>query len=136
MLTEMQLKKMDNPPAEGDSIRINLQRRELSAQVSAVRFKDRDTRQVIIYIPSMDISGYGDNIDEAESLLKECLNDFFIYLTTLTQKKMDLELSRLGWKKAKFFNKRFTHPFVDVDGSLQNFNVEPNSVERFSLHAA
>jgi len=127
---------MDSPPANGDSIRINLHRRELSAQVSAVRFKDRDTNQIIIYIPSLDISGYGDDITEAETLLRESMNNFFIHLTTLTQKKMDAELNRLGWKKAKFFNKRFTHPFADVDGSLQNFNVEPNSVERFSLHAA
>ncbi len=127
---------MDRPPAEGDSIRINLQRRELSAQVSAVRFKDCDTNQVIVYIPSMDISGYGDTVTEAEALLKECVNNFFTHLTTLNQKKMDAELSRLGWKKTKFFNKRFTHPLIDVDGSLQNFNVEPNSVERFSLHAA
>lgn len=127
---------MDSPPLGGDSIRINRQRKELSAQVSAVRFKDRDTNQVIVYIPTLDISGYGDNLTEAETLIKECMNDFFIYLTTLTQKKMDAELDRLGWKKERFFNKRFTHPSVDVDGSLQNFNVEPNSVERFSLHAA
>lgn len=136
MLTEIVLKKMDSPPLGGDSIRINRQRKELSAQVSAVRFKDRDTNQVIVYIPTLDISGYGDNLTEAETLIKECMNDFFIYLTTLTQKKMDAELDRLGWKKERFFNKRFTHPSVDVDGSLQNFNVEPNSVERFSLHAA
>lgn len=49
----------------------------------------------IVYCPALDISGYGNNIDEAKESFEISLGEFFRY--TLNKNTFISELSRMGW---------------------------------------
>lgn len=57
--------------------------------------------------------------------LKVFLHDLFQLSHTL----QDAQLSKLGWTKENFFNKRYAASFVDDSGVLQNFD-HPDEVEK------
>lgn len=49
-----------------------------------------------VYNPSFDLTGYGNNKDEAMESFQIVLDEFFKY--TLNKNTLFLELQRLGWK--------------------------------------
>jgi len=51
------------------------------------------------YIPSLDITGYGENEEKAKESLNVNLSEFFSY--TLNKNTFWIELKRLGWKIKK-----------------------------------
>lgn len=61
------------------------------------------------YLPSFDLTGYGNNENEAKDSLKIVLDEFIRY--TLNKKTFFDELKRLGWK-VKSKNKHFLAPQV------------------------
>jgi hypothetical protein len=83
-----------------------------------------DNGHNIAYLPSLNLTGYGDTKQEAhELLMKHVLTDFFEGLFTLSQSQVVEELKKLGWEKSHFFNKEFSKSYVDKDGVLREFNL-------------
>jgi hypothetical protein len=62
----------------------------------------------IVYCPSLDISGYGNNETEAIESFQVCLGEFLMY--TIHKKTFHSELERLGWKFKKNSPKPMTPP--------------------------
>ena len=118
-----------------ETLRIDLNKRRISGQFSAFKFVDKETKQHIVFIPSFDVSGYGETLEKANEMLKFCLDDMFDKLINMPHHGISSELSRQGWKKA-FYNKQFSKAFVDIKGNLQNFNAETDSIQRLTLTAA
>ena len=52
-----------------------------------------------VYCPALDLTGYGNNDDEAQASFNEALDTFFKY--TIHKKTFLSELERLGWKTSK-----------------------------------
>lgn len=119
---------------ENDEIHINPTNGTISGYLNVLNFVDKDTKQQVCYIPSLDISGYGSTKDRAIEILKENLYSFLTELLNSTLKKASTELIELGWKKDRYRNKDFSKSFVDQSGNLQNFNAE-DKIERFALVA-
>jgi len=63
---------------------------------------------VIYYSPVFDISGYGHSEEEAAKSLNVAIQEFFKY--TINKQTIELELVKLGWKKAK--KKKFVPPAI------------------------
>lgn len=85
-------------------LKINLKRRQIKAGLHAVGFMDGEYH--IIYIPSLNISAYGDTIKEAQEMMDESLKIFSEDILGCSAKEVDHILSDLGWQKEKFFPKR------------------------------
>jgi len=77
----------------------------------------------INYIPSLNISGYGDTPIEAEDMAIESLQDFFESLAKSDIQAGLKELEKLGWKKNFFFKKRLSPTYVNKAGILKEFNL-------------
>lgn len=114
---------------------LRISNRRIRANISAVHFIDKDTLMHIVYLPSLDISGYGDTKEEAELMANNTVSDYFENLMELSSKNRDIELTKLGWKNKPFHNKEYSSAFVDIDGKLKNFNVVKDSVEVLNLEA-
>lgn len=122
-------------PVKQESLKVNPKKGNIHLQVNGINFIDKDTKQFIIYIPSLDISSYGETKDKAEEMLKESFDFFCMHLISLSTIEINKQLSALGWQKG-FFAKQFSKLYVDENGQLQNFNAENNHIERFALTAA
>lgn len=107
--------------------------RKVKGTLSVFRYIDKDTKQYVTYIPSLDISGYGETTDKAEETLSFSLSEFFDYIISLPIKRREAELLQLGWKKNRIRNKDFSKTKVETD--LSQFNAEANSIEQLSLVA-
>ena len=120
--------------AEFDTLRIGYRR--VTGSVTLFKFKDADTNQFVYFMPTFDITGYGETEEKALEMAKFSLNEYFLYLTRLSNKKRDAELSALGFKRERLRQKEFSKAIVDVNGELQNFNAADGKVERLTLEAA
>ena len=67
---------------------------QVQVQVPVFEFKEDDVE--IIYCPSIDLSGYGKTLKEAESSFGIVLGEFLDYTTT--KGTLIKELKSLGWK--------------------------------------
>ena len=124
-------KKLDH-----DTLHINANAGKISAEFTMYKYRDKDTRQIVCYIPSLELTGYGADEVKAEEMLKFSVCDYFEYLHTLSAKKIQSELLSLKWKKNTFKNKEFSVAHVDVTGKLKSLNAVGDKVERLSIKAA
>lgn len=127
-----------NTEDQPDSLKIKRTKSlgHFKGSMTILKFQDKDTKQIISYCPSFDISGYGDTEEKAIEMLKFNISELFNHLTRLSPKQMESELSDLGWKQSKFRHKEYSKAYVDINGQLQNLNAVDNKVERLTLHAA
>lgn len=121
-------------PFDKETFRIDLSKRRFNGRFNSLRFIDKDTKQAVIYIPALEISGYGESFEKANEIVKFSVNEFCDYLSKLSQRQIENELHNLGWKKS-FFNKQFSKSYIDINGQLQNLNAENNQVEQIALTA-
>lgn len=87
-----------------ESLKISVKHRQFNAYLQAIAFMDGDSH--VIYIPSLEISAYGDSFEEAHEMMKENLHVFSEDMFECSAQEVDAILSELGWKKGKFFPKR------------------------------
>ncbi len=112
---------------------LHIKRGHIKAKVTALQFKDADTEQFVLFVPSLGISGYGETQEKANEIVKFNMDEFFKYLVTLSQKRRDLELASLGWKQNNMRAKEFSNAYVDGTGELKEFNALDGKVERLTL---
>lgn len=117
-------------------IEVGKQKGSIAGRFNVFRYVDKDTKQHVLYIPSIELSAYGETLDKAKDMLGISIEELFMFFRQISREKLQAELSKLGWTKNKLFNKRFSHTAVDVDGNLQYLNAEKNTIERLSLTAA
>ena len=87
-------------------------------------FHFMDNGHHIAYMPSLNLTGYGDSEEEAKELLMDhVVKDFLDGLFTLPKSQIVEELKKLGWEKSQFFDKEFSKSYVDIDGVLREFNL-------------
>jgi len=119
-----------------EQLKINFHKRTATANINALSFIDKDTKQHIFYFPAFEITGYGETHAKALEMAKFCINDFIAGLLGLPESKAKQELSILGWKRSNLFHKEYSKAFVDGNGELKNFNAENDKVERVTLSMA
>jgi hypothetical protein len=86
-------------------------------------------------IPSLNVSGYGNNEEEAIEDLRFNFNVMCHDLFAINEIQRKAELNKLGWNINKFFKKRYSKAFVDENGILQNFD-HPELVKKSILETA
>jgi len=107
----------------------------LKCRVSAFSFLDKETKMQMIYIPSLEISGYGDTIEEADTMARNCLKDYCDNLVKLSLKGISAEMIRLGWSREKFHTKIF-RPNFNPEDALKEDGIRDYKVNEITLEAA
>ncbi|MDD3723148.1 MAG: hypothetical protein PHW92_11825 [Lutibacter sp.] len=118
---------------EKETLNIDLRNKTLRAQLNGIAFKEKDSH--IIYLPSLQLSAYGDNFKEANEMVKATVHEFSKNLLELPENKINSILKDLGWIKHKFFKKRMSNlsetTFEDIK---KEFNLPDNTpVERIPI---
>lgn len=72
------------------------------------------------------VSGYGKNEKEADEMLSESMKSYFEYLIDLPVKRQLLELNKMGWSQRKLKRKEYSKAYVDRDGFLKNYDIDPS----------
>lgn len=129
--------KVSKVKNEKDSLHINTTSRTKKARASLTMYKyrDKDTRQIVFYIPSLQLTSYGSDEKKALEMIKFSMDDYFRFISNLSTKKIESELLSLGWKHNTLKNKDYSSVYVDVTGELKNFNAVGDNVERLTLVA-
>lgn len=117
-----------NKKIDQDLLHINHKQTEstVTASISVFRYQDKDTKQFILYIPSLEISGYGETKEKATQMAQQSVAEYLISLAKLSQKQVEKELSSLGWMHSKIRNKDYSKSYVDLSGELKDFAVNQN----------
>jgi len=121
---------------EEETLKVNLNKGLIKMTARMLKFRDKDTRQIILFIPSFQITGYGSTEKKAKEMLDFSIGEYFEFLCSLSQRKLDEELVKLGWKHvAHAGRQQFSKMFVSSDGELQNFNAVADDVEHLTVRA-
>lgn len=122
-----------NTESKEQSLRLNINKKKAKLTTTFYKYRDKDTRQIILYVPALELTGYGSTYKKAMDMLTAACNDFFVWLTSLPHSQIEKELSKLGWKQKKYQHKEYSQVFVDEDGQLKNFNAVGDEVEKLTL---
>ena len=122
-----------NKSFQEESLKVNLNKRSAKLTARLLRFRDKDTRQIIFFIPSLQITSYGSTEEKAKEMLNFSIDEYFQYLTGLSQKKLEDELLKMGWKHVAYANKQYSKAFVSCEGELCNFNAVADEIEQLAI---
>ncbi len=111
------------------------QSQSIKGQVHAVDFKQDG--HYIIYIPSLGLSAYGDDVMQARKMMSEhIIPDFCETLLEQPLSKIIHELKDLGWNSSQFFKTELSiTAHIDKEGILKDFDLPKNTVMHESLLA-
>lgn len=127
--------KLEKKITLSESLYINKNKKRVSGNFNALSFVDKDTKQYVIFVPSLEVSGYGSTLAKAKEMIDISLRDLCFHFVEMPKSDMEAELKKLGWAK-KMFNKQYSKLYVDEDGNLQGLNAENDKVEKVTLTAA
>lgn len=119
-----------------DSLYINTHSGKISAELNMYKYRDKDTRQIVFYLPSLELTSYGADEEKAMEMIKFSISEYLDFLLTLSAKKLQAELLNLKWKQNSLKNKEFSSSYIDGSGKLKNLNAVGDKVERLSIVAA
>jgi len=120
---------LGNKPPKEEHLRINKASRNIRFSLMHFKYRDKDTRQIVFYIPSLELTGYGDTEAKAKKMLDFSIDQLCGYLIDLPPTKLEKTLKELGWKHSKIKTKQYSKAYVDTDGNLKQFNAVGDSVE-------
>ena len=132
-MADFQFSINPKPKIENDYLIIRPRENRIKMSIRVYRIKDHD--YIIQYIPSLNLSGYGDSEEDALKMLKEVVRDYCENLVDLKPEMQEAELSKYGFKRERWKRKQFTsHVHVDKKGILQNFELpEDTPIEEGSI---
>ncbi len=68
----------------------------VQSELHLVLLSFKEDNIFIVYAPTLDLSGYGDNQEEANSSFDTSLDEFLDF--TIKNNTLNTELKRLGWR--------------------------------------
>jgi hypothetical protein len=92
--------------------------KEVEVVISIFLWEDESIYYV--YSPSLDLTGYGLNEDEARKSFETVLHEFLVY--THNKKTIYTELERLGWAVNKHKKRVISPDFEDLLSENEHFN--------------
>jgi len=108
----------------------------LEAELSVIQFEEDGV--MIVYSPSLDLSGYGKSVKEARESFNEALAEFIRY--TLNKSTFEKELRALGWRiSGKRSSRKYQQPHLDDllrDKAYLSDIVREKEFQRFNARVA
>jgi hypothetical protein len=117
-----------------DTMKIDFKQKEFGGNFLVHAFDDHGHK--VLYMPSLNLSAYGDTNQEAFDMLRMVVNDYFNALFAVPQRTAWTELKKLGWEqKVTYLPKLLKNAaYVDAEGVLRNFELsEETLVEQLQM---
>ena len=89
----------------------------------------------VVVAPSVLVSGYATNEEDARQAFDENIETFFNDLMRLNSEQRKFELRKLGFQQEKFYTKNFSKVYVDKDGVLQGIELETLEISTLEMVA-
>lgn len=127
---------MSPAKTQKEFLKINRNSGQARVGVYIVSFMDGD--QHIVFIPSLNLTSYGDTLEEAKLMMRETTVDYLKELLQASEALVNAELGKYGWKRERHFKKRFNNdrPPVDRRSIIQTFGLpEETKIESDYLNA-
>jgi len=109
-----------------ETIHINKRKKTIYACLQSYNYIDKETNQHISYLPALEISGYGSTHTESIEMMRFSLEEYFELLLSMSDSKIQIELSSLGWAHSKIKNKDYSKTYIDISGNLKGFALNEN----------
>ncbi len=108
-------------------LRLDRRRGRVKGTLRILKIRDNDFH--ILYIPELNISGYGDTENEALEMVNLVLQDFADGLFAMPSKEMDKELLKYGFSPVRLARKnfKFNGSYIDNQGVLKEFELPENT---------
>jgi hypothetical protein len=112
---------------ESEYLRIDTKNKQAAGEFVGMFFKDQNA--IVSYVPSLDLTSYGDNEQEAMEMMEVSIKEFLNDLVNLkSENEIYKTLKSFGWHRHAFFNKRLTNisetTFEDV---IKQFGLPENT---------
>ncbi|MGV6946353.1 hypothetical protein [Sphingobacterium kyonggiense] len=90
----------------------------------------RENGSFLFYVPSLNLSSYGDSVIEAEDMMKNIvIPDYCRNLMSLPKSTIFHELKQLGWQRSKFFQNDLTKELlVNKQDILKEFDLSDDTI--------
>jgi len=85
-----------------EELRISAKQTHL--RINLMQFVDKDTNQIVLFSPSMDVTAYGETEDKAREMMKITIDDLCVDLMNMSSKHREKALREMGWKPKPFKN--------------------------------
>lgn len=106
-----------------DELKIIAAKNSISLSVTTLELKSKLDKDLILYIPSLNIYSKARTHAEAKDQLDLKVERLLKKLLQLTKPKFSIELKSLGWKQNKFKTKNFSNSYIDNKGLLKDFDI-------------
>jgi hypothetical protein len=100
-------------------------------KVSSIVYEGKEGEHFIIIAPSLNVSGYGYTLQEANESFIFNMNLFCDTMLSASKEDLESELKKMGFAKKKYQSKNFSKSYVDQEGILQGF--EPDTIKQSRL---
>lgn len=115
------------PKLKKELILIDFKSKTFRAKLNAISFVDNEFQMV--YIPSLNISGYGETIQEAKEMADEVMKDFSTRLLEQPESKALIVLNKYGWQRERVLKKRLRNRLVNDYENIKKSLSIGNHVE-------
>jgi hypothetical protein len=116
-----------------EQIRVDINRNKISGKLNLISIKQNET--IILYLPALQLSAYGESLDETKEMLLDSLRIYCKNLLSLPKVSIHKELVSLGFQPNPHFNKKFTRPHIDENGDLQGLDLDGDVTVEKSMMA-
>lgn len=84
-----------------------------------------DNNQIILYLPALDLSAYGETKEKAIEMLNDIMVEYGRNLFTVNQEQVRIEFEKYGWRQNLYFKKKYdnSNSYIDIKGILRNFEL-------------
>lgn len=114
-------------------ISYNQKVREIEGTLNSLEFIDNNS--YIIFIPTLNLSSYGNNQEEAIYMMREIvIKDFCETIMAQPVEKVISDLKELGWNQSPFFKKELSRTsYISKKGILKELNLDANTEVKESI---
>ena len=129
------IQKVSEGYSPNEKIKIDYVGHKAAMRINVAEFEDHG--HIVTYIPSLDLSAYGETKEASlKMLFEEVIDDFFENIFKLPEAEVTKELAKYGWVRGRILRKNFSNNvFVDEKGILRNFNLPAETPIRINTMA-
>jgi len=100
---------------------LRMQGSTVEAEIKVI--SGQEDKQWVFVSPSLNVSGYGNTVEEAKESFTHNIETFMEDIFNLNKNERVKYIKSLGWKQNEFFVRKYSKAFVDSDGILQNLKM-------------
>ena|ERR1051325_8155385 len=94
-----------------------------SIEINVKYFLITDGKFKVVFVPALNLSGYGKTAEEAHSMLEEAMDDYFGRIIKFKQDVLIHELSKFGWKLVSASKRFENRAYINKEGILRDFKL-------------